>query len=423
MIASVQKAKGRILILGSGWAGFKFLKRINKTQHEISMVSPRNYFVFTPLLASTCVGTLEFRCVTEPVRGHYHDLDFYQATASKIDFQKQQVTVKSMIDGDEFQVEYDKLVVACGAVTNTFGIPGVRENCFFLKDISDARRIRHRIIENFEKAKQPGLDPQKRREYLHFVSVGGGPTGVEFSAELHDFITEDLSKLYPDLMPQVQMSLIDVAPKILTSFDAHLSAYASTTFIRKGIHVRTGTKVKEVKDNGLLLEDGSFLPSHFVVWATGLSPNPLITSLDLPLDPGKRLYTDAHLRVLGKDDQPINNVFALGDCATIKGNILPQTAQVASQKAIYLANLFNRTNVGEQVTKNAPFTFKNLGSLAYIGDWKAIADTPGTKGSGTSAWLFWRSAYLTMSVSLKNKILIPMYWFLAWAFGRDTTRI
>jgi NADH dehydrogenase FAD-containing subunit len=240
-----------------------------------------------------------------------------------------------------------------------------------------------------------------------------------------------LFKLYPDLKDLVQMTLIDVAPKILTSFDSQLSDYASQRFQREGINVRTGTIVEEVKENGLVLKNSDPIKSRCVIWATGLSPNPLLKSIELDLDPGKRLVTDAWLRVLDKSGNPMHDVFSLGDCATINDTPLPQTAQVATQKATYLANNLNNLVNGKSITSNPQFSFKNLGSLAYLGGWKAIADTPGkVKGKGLLAWIFWRSAYMTMSVSTKNKLLIPMYWFLAWAFGRgvalltlDTTRI
>jgi NADH dehydrogenase FAD-containing subunit len=394
-------SKKRTVILGSGWAGFKFLDKINQNAHKVTLVSPRNYFVFTPLLASTAVGTLEFRCITEPLRQHSKNLEFYEALATKIDFKQKRISVESklMKGQKEFTLDYDKLIIACGAISNTFNIPGVREHAFFLKDISDSKRIRTRIIENFERAKQPGVSVEDQRELLHFCSVGGGPTGVECCAEIYDFITEglfiltkDLFKLYPDLKDLVQMTLVDVAPKILTSFDSELSEYAAKRFQREGINIRTGTMVEEVRKEGLILRNADPIKSRCIIWATGLAPNPLLKSLELELDPGKRLITDPWLRVLDKTGTPMTDVFAMGDCATIKDTPLPQTAQVATQKAVYLAKSFNQMADGNDITSNPQFSFKNLGSLAYLGGWTAIADTPGKiKGRGFFAWVFWRS--------------------------------
>lgn len=138
--------------------------------------------------------------------------------------------------------------------------------------------------------------------------------------------------------------------------------------------------------------------------------------------------TDRKLRVLDKETrQPIKNVYALGDCATIEEYDLPATAQVANQKAIYLGKAFNKeVKLGQEDPKQSDFTFASRGSMAYIGKWEAVVDMSpinekATEG-GHMAWVFWRSAYLSMSVSMRNKLLIPMFWFMTWAFGRDVSR-
>jgi NADH dehydrogenase FAD-containing subunit len=241
---TLSKSQGRVIILGSGWAGFRLLRELDKKNYEVSVVSPRNHFVFTPLLASTSVGTLEFRCITEPVRTYSRETNFYQAFCDKIDVNNQVIHCTSNIDADpskkeEFTLDYDKLIISVGACTKTFGIPGVEKYACFLKEVNDARKIRKRLIDCFEYASQPGINDKEKEERLHFVVVGGGPTGVEFSAELYDFISDDLSRLYPDLMKKTRMTLYDVAPTILGAFDSHLSDYASKKFSRKGIQIKT----------------------------------------------------------------------------------------------------------------------------------------------------------------------------------------
>jgi len=169
----VKYPSGRTVILGTGWGGFSFLKKI----------------VFTPLLPSASVGTLEFRCITEPVRELRPNTTFYQATCKSIDFKNQTLYLSPVLPGkdkDQFiPLSYDSLVIACGAVSNTFGIKGVEENAFFLKQINDARRIRQRIIECFEYASEPGTTEEEIQNILTFAVVGAGPTGVEFSGEYH----------------------------------------------------------------------------------------------------------------------------------------------------------------------------------------------------------------------------------------------
>ncbi|KAI8576378.1 hypothetical protein K450DRAFT_274731 [Umbelopsis ramanniana AG] len=421
-------SQGRIVVLGSGWAGFKFMKDLSRKDYEVTVVSPRNYFVFTPLLASTSVGTLEFRCATEPVRGYSHNIDYHQAWCDKIDIENQVVHCTSNLDdnkGSPFTLDYDKLIISVGSYSNTFGIPGVKEHGLFLKDIQDARKIRAR----FEYAAQPGLSDKEKSEKLHFAVVGGGPTGVEFSSELHDFISEDLSRLYPQLMAHTRMTLYDVAPQILGTFDQNLSAYATRKFARRGIQIKTGRQVLEVMKDRLIVKDDGEVPFGMLVWSTGLMQNPLVESCQNALKDAHshRLMTDSYLRVLAKDGQGVlPNIYAMGDCATIKDHDLPATAQVAQQKAQYLGDVFNKAAKNGLDTEVPEFSFHNRGSMAYIGSWEAVVDmTPVHKKAsegGHLAWFFWRSAYLSMSVSFRNKMLIPMFWFLTWMSGRDITK-
>lgn len=279
------------------------------------------------------------------------------------------------------------------------------------------------LFVGFERSCQPGLSDEMQSNLLHFLIVGGGPTGVEFSAELHDFITEDLSRLYPLLMEKVQITLIDVAPKILSTFDMSLSDYTAKKFARKGIRIRTGTVVTQVlSDQAIVLKNGTTIHYGLLVWATGISPNPLVHSLAGSNKVAKcprsgRLLTDAYCRVLNIQEQsPVQEgIYAIGDCASIKENDLPCTAQVAKQKAKYLGRLLNSFVHLRSVEQNAPFSYRDMGSMAYIGQWRAIAGLSLTKEkkwneSGILAWLLWRSAYFTMSVSVRNKILIPTYW-------------
>ncbi|KAJ3407040.1 hypothetical protein HDV05_005630 [Chytridiales sp. JEL 0842] len=457
--------KQRLLVLGSGWGGFQFLRGINQDLYDVIVVSPRNYFVFTPLLASTAVGTLEFRCVVEPVKKI--GIEFYEASCENISFTTKTITCRSTLIDDHhplqapngqkeeetFQIPYDILVIATGAVSNTFGIPGVKEHALFLKDIGDARKIRTKIVECFEHASQPNVPDSLKSTLLHFTIVGGGPTGIEFMGELHDFVTEDLLRLYPALRPFVKLTVFDVGKRILGGFDDKLAGYASAKFQRKGIQIRLQQRVKRVERNKIILETGEEVNFGMLVWSTGLTPLPLIKNLEVPHDPAMgRLVTDEWCRVIKKEGdkegvEVLDRVFAIGDCATIKEMALPCTAQVASQKAVWLRKALNQKAIenSNEITSLKSFQYEHQGSLAYIGKWRALVDTTPIKNasnptaaqipksknpfqyfmpsSGVAAWLLWRSAYFTMSVSVKNKVLIPMFWFLTWIFGRDISRL
>lgn len=183
-----QKDKPKLVILGGGWGSVALLKTLNPEDYHITLVSPTNYFLFTPMLPSATVGTLEFRSLVEPirrivmrVRGH-----FIRATAQDIEFSHKLVEVSQKdADGKEvrFYLPYDKLVIGVGSTTNPHGVKGL-ENCHFLKDIDDAQKIRNAIMTNLEYACLPTTPDEERRRLLSFVVSGGGPTGVEFAAEL-----------------------------------------------------------------------------------------------------------------------------------------------------------------------------------------------------------------------------------------------
>ncbi|KJA25263.1 hypothetical protein HYPSUDRAFT_64846 [Hypholoma sublateritium FD-334 SS-4] len=432
--SSLPRNKQRVVILGSGWGGYSVLRGINKKDYDVVVISPNTYFNFTPLLASTAVGTLEFRCAIEPVRRYAPEVTFYQAWCDKIDFQNKKLqcmpatrpldaeptgdTDALITKGAPFTVHYDKLIIAVGAYSQTFNIPGVKEHAHFLKDVKDARKIRGRIFECFEQASQPSLSDVERRHLLNFCIVGGGPTGIEFAAELHDLIHSDITKHHPTLARLCKITVYDVAPEILGSFDQSLRKYTEKTLSREGISILTNHHVERVEKGKMIVKEIGEVPFGLLVWSTGLAPNPVVEAVtDVKKDPKtSSLITDENLNVITENKLPNPDVWAVGDAAQIFDMPLPSTSQVAAQKAKYVMKKLNKLAKGKDL--QTPFSFENRGSLAYIGNWKAIYDRSAsspddgflTKETGRTAWLLWRSAYFTMALSTRNKILIPTYW-------------
>jgi NADH dehydrogenase FAD-containing subunit len=265
------------VILGSGWAGFTVARTLDASKYQAVVVSPRSYFAFTPLLASTAVGTLEFRTALEPVRSRRTRVDFFQGWADDVDFKNKTITIEQAVDdplqglalttdrhagesreqreaerkkevekGRMFDLTYDKLIVSVGCYSQTFKTPGVREHAYFLKDVGDARKIRNRLLACFEGAALPTTSDEMRRQLLNFAVVGGGPTGIEFSAELHDLINEDMAKIYPELIKYHKITVYDVAEKVLPMFDEKLAGYAMQKFKREGIDIKTSHHVEEL---------------------------------------------------------------------------------------------------------------------------------------------------------------------------------
>jgi NADH:ubiquinone reductase (non-electrogenic) len=404
----------RLVLLGTGFAGFSLLKKIDTRAYDITVVASRNHFLFTPLLPSSTVGTVEFRSIIEPIRRSCKDVRFHQGSARELDPAKKTIRCVTAAEGDSFELAYDLLVIAVGAKVNTFGIPGVTENAFFLKTIEDARRIRRRTIECFEQASEPDVPEEKRRQLLHFAVVGGGPTGVEFAAELHDFVMKEIRACYPGLMKDVSISLVDAADHILGAFDKSLRDYTTRHFQRQNIQVRTGIKTVKLEKDRAILNDGSEMPFGMVVWSTGLGPTIAVNNFNLPKDKASRLLVDEFLKVQGQD-----SLYATGDCACVVGKNYPATAQVAMQEGAYLGKAFNCL---AQKRAIRPFKYNHHGMLAYIGDDSAIADLKAIKGKGKTTYILWRSAYLTRLVSWKNKMLVLFDWFKAGLFGRDISR-
>ncbi|OWM91314.1 hypothetical protein CDL15_Pgr000258 [Punica granatum] len=323
--AEAENKKKRVVVLGTGWAGTSFLKNLENPDYNVQVVSPRNYFAFTPLLPSVTCGTVEARSIVEPIRNIVRkknmDIRYWEAECFKIDAQNKKIYCRSTnnLNGKkEFIVEYDYLIVAMGARSNTFNIPGVEENCKFLKEVEDAQEIRRGVIDCFEKASLPNLSDEERKKILHFVVVGGGPTGVEFAAELHDFVNEDIVKLYPRVQELVKITLLEAADHILGMFDKRITEFAERKFKRDGIDVRTGSMVVKVSDKEIATKERSgevsSIPYGMAVWSTGIGTRPVIRDFMQQIGQAKRraLATDEWLRVEGTD-----SIYALGDCATI----------------------------------------------------------------------------------------------------------
>ncbi|KAG5973037.1 hypothetical protein E4U58_005884 [Claviceps cyperi] len=466
-------SKKTLVILGTGWGSVALLKKLDTENYNVVVVSPRNYFLFTPLLPSCTTGTIEHRSIMEPVRAILRHkkaaVRFYEAEASSIDPERKVIKIvdNSEIKGaiSETEIPYDMLVVGVGAENATFGIPGVRENSCFLKEINDAQRIRKKIMDCVETAAFKDQTPEEVNRLMHMVVVGGGPTGVEFAGELQDFFEEDIKKLVPSISNRFKVTLIEALPNVLPSFSKQLIDYTENTLREEKIDIKTKTMVKRVTETTVEAEisrpDGGKerveIPYGLLVWATGNAVRPIVKDLmsRIPAQKDSRrgLAVNEYLVVQGARD-----IWAIGDCAV--AGYAP-TAQVASQEGNFLGRLFNnmaRTEnheariqeLSSQMNLQAgnsadtaheierlekqlrkikdikPFKYSHQGSLAYIGSEKAVADVSWWNGNlatgGSLTYLFWRSAYLSMCFSTRNRVLVILDWLKSKAFGRDVSR-
>lgn len=323
--------------------------------------------------------------------------------------------------GDEFPLRFDRCVVAVGYRANDFKLPGVKEHALFMKETKDATRFREHLLTKLEEASYAhalGENMEARiRQLCSVVVVGGGPTGVELAAEITDFVACDLKRLYPHLFPFISVHLVEGMPTLLNHLqDEGLREYAVSHISKtQGVKLHLQEFVSEATSSELRLKSGKVIPYGTLVWCAGVKPVPVIEALDLAKTPnGAQLLTDSNMRVQGQQ-----KIFAIGDCAQIDGNRLPQTAQVAKQQAQYLAR---ELNAGEAF--RSPFVFKSLGSMAYLGSNKGlIADSPVVKQiRGHLAWLGWRSAYWGMQLTMRNRLALASDWFSTSLFGRPVVR-
>ncbi|KAK9244644.1 hypothetical protein V1506DRAFT_540784 [Lipomyces tetrasporus] len=346
-IGKVSMTKPHLVILGSGWGAVAVLKNISPKDYHITVISPQNHFLFTPMLPSATVGTLEFRSLVEPirrivakVRGHY-----LEASAEKVEFSERLIEVSQPSrSGEElrFYVPYDRLVVAVGSQSNTHGVEGL-QHCNFLKTIEDARDIRRKVIGNLELACLPGTSEEERKRLLSFVVCGGGPTGVEFAAELYDLLNEDLTMVYPRVLRNlVSVHVVQSQGHILNTYDEKISTYAQERFKKDSIDVLTNARVSRVLEDRVIFtqkdEDGvahtKELPYGLCLWSTGVAQCEVTKDIVNSLESQKNrraIETDTHLRVIGA---PLGEVYAVGDCSTVRTNVTEHIVEFLKSYAI-----------------------------------------------------------------------------------------
>mmetsp|Transcript_13909 Transcript_13909/g.28060 ORF Transcript_13909/g.28060 Transcript_13909/m.28060 type:complete len:619 (-) Transcript_13909:18-1874(-) len=475
-----------IVVLGSGWAAHSLLKCADNFKLRVIVISPTNHFVFTPMLASASVGTVEYRSMTEAVRAANPMIDdFFEGKAIDIDLQKKSVSVQleSLLNGVKegnspiIDVPYDKLVVSVGCKVLDDIVPGAYEHCLRLKTIDDARLLRDSVGESFEYASRPDVSDKpmltewevaerkkERQRRVTFTIVGGGPTGVELAGELGDLI-EDITKprvgSYPRLRDDVRIVLIHGGSDLVPQFEPRLRKHALEALEQRGVEVILGTRVLEVqygkvryvnKNGG----EEQTLDTGLCVWAAGTGPVPFVSKLleKLPEEAkgaAGKINVDEWMRCPMPDAESFGSILVMGDAAAFKsrkGGNLPQTAQVAGQQGAFAARLLDRdydlTQTPPKLKSEATllkawlqfrgldtatgFDFLNLGLLAYVGGGQALTeiqlgDVPIAAYAGSISFILWRSVYLVKQVATRNRVLVTFDWMKSKVFGRDITRL
>ncbi|MCJ1431871.1 hypothetical protein MMC27_001227 [Xylographa pallens] len=413
-------ARESIVVIGTGWAGFTLAQKLNDKKFNITIISPETTSPYTPLLASAACGLYDFSLAEESIRRKSKNFKLIKAYVDDIDLDKKicfcRPEFKALAD-QKFEIPYDYVFIAPGCTNQTFNTPGVAEHALFVRNVHDAMAVRQRLGDILEMASLPMKTDQEQRDLLHIVVVGGGPTGVEITAEMYDLVHDDFSKLYPDLNGKITIAIHDVAANILTAFEASLSEYALQSFTKRDVAIKTGSHITKVEADCLYTKEDGRIPCGMLIWATGNKQVPLVEGLPVLKSAHlPRILTDNRLRVLRPDRSVVDSAYALGDAADVQGGELPTTAEVACQKAEYLAGVFNNNSWDKS------FEYTQHSIIAYIGQYDGVVMGK-TTWEGPRAWLAWRSKNLLWTRNWKKKILISMNWFLNYFYGKEVARI
>src|SRR3989344_2095220 len=376
----------KILIIGNGFGGVYALKNLHKFFHndkkiELALVGEKNYFLFTPLLHEVATGGINPGNIIEPIRkvlGCCLD-KFYLGKAEIINFDSHTVQVENAL------ISYDYLVLAPGAETNFYNIPGAEEYSFPLKSIADAIKIKNRCIMVMERASHVE-NRIKRKNMLRFVVVGGGPTGVELAAELEE--------------------LIQKSPELVPAFGEKIRKKSLEILRKKGIEVMLTRTVKEVGLSYVVINENIKIFTETVIWVAGVKPAELKFNQPAKQSSDGRLVVNEYLQLENHKE-----VFAIGDAAAFrdanKNIFLPALAQVAEKEAKAVAK-----NIQLLINNKIPekFLYRNSGNLMSLGQWMAVGEIFNFTFSGHTTWWFWRTVYLFKLISWRKKVRVAADW-------------
>ena len=416
------EAKHRVVILGGGFGGLYAAKALKNAPVQVTLLDRRNFHLFQPLLYQVATGSLSPGEIASPLRSILHR---QQNTQVLLGEAKDLDTAGRRVILDSGELEYDTLIVATGSTDSYFGHDDWARYAPGLKSIEHATEIRGKILYAFEAAEKE-TDPEKRREWLTFVLVGAGTTGVELAGALgeiaHDTLRNDFRSIRPE---EAQIILLEGGPRVLPSYPGDLSEKAKASLIRLGVQPRTDVLVTGIDDGGVTVktqQGEERIAARTVIWSAGVRPSPFAQVLErqagAKLDRRGQVMTASDCSVAGHPE-----IFVIGDLAHFEqdGKPLPGVAQVAMQQGGYVAKLIRARLTGKP---SAPFRYFDKGSLAVIGRAAAVAQIGPLHMSGLLAWLTWLFVHLMYLVEFSNRILVFVQWgFLYLTFSRGARLI
>lgn len=406
----------RVVLVGGGYSGFVFARTLERllppSVAEVTLVSPTDYMLYTSLLPQVVAGNVEPRHLAVALRRTLRRTRIEIGEATSVDLPGRRVLVKGP-EGDERMLDWDRLVLAPGAVTRWLDIPGVREHAFELKTLPNAVRLRDHMTRTLELA-EITRDPAERAALTTFVVVGGGYTGTELAAQAQHMV-QRAQRRHPRLRgADLRWLLLDVAPGLLPGLDPRLGVAAREILTRRGVDVRLGTSVTRADAGSVTLTDGSVVPCRTLVWSAGVVANPLVGTLGLPTT-RDRLTVDAQFRVPGTPD-----VYAFGDAAAVPdltqppGTLTGQTAQHATREG-RAAAVNVAASLGVGTAKD--YRHSDLGFVVDLGGTTSVANPLHLPLRGPLAVAVTRGYHLFALPTIGNRARVLTDWALDLALG------
>lgn len=405
----------KVVIIGAGFGGLNVAKALKKTKLEILVIDKTNHHLFQPLLYQVASAALSPGEIGIPIREilrKQENTTVLMGDVAQIDKNNRQVV---LANGE--RIGYDYLVVAVGARHSYFGNDAWEKYAPGLKTIKDALQIREDVLISFEKAERID-NSEKAAQYLNFVIIGGGPTGVEMAGAIAEIARKTLFKNFRRIKPEKsKIYLVEAAPHILPMYPTSLSDRAKKDLEKLGVEVLVGKKVTNITEEGVQV-DNTFYPCKNVIWAAGNQASPLLKTLDIPLDRQGRAIVEPDLSIPNHPE-----VFVIGDAACAMGKDqkpLPGVSPVAIQEGKYVSKIIKKQTPKD---KRKPFKYFDKGSMATIGKAKAIAMIGKLKFTGLIAWLMWCFIHIVYLIGFRNRLTVLLEWILFYLTGHRGARL
>jgi NADH dehydrogenase len=382
-----------VVIVGGGFGGLSATDELSKEGFRVTLLDRFPYNTFQPLLYQVATGGLNPGDITYALRyfaARHEGVRFRVAEVVGIDHDQRQVICD---DGD--RVDFDYLIISNGITTNHFGIPGAAEYTMSMYTRADALRVRDMIFGSLEII---AGEPEMSTHGFTVVIVGGGPTGVEIAGQLAELKAETIPSIYPEINPaRLHVVLVEMLDRLLAPFDPSLSKYTLQELIKRGVDIRLNTAITEIEPDRVDFKDGSSMPVDLVIWAAGVSGDPVVRNWGLPLGRGGRIEINDDVRVVGEE-----RIFAIGDASVSVNKPLPQLAQPAIQEGRFAAKQIARLHRG---LETQTFHYLDKGTMATIGRGDAVLQMPaGIKMKGVLAWIGWIVLHITYLLGGRNRV-------------------